>query len=128
MDISTSNGIFTWSNKRKGAHQISSRLDRFLVSDNAIHLGGEFNAEIIPQGGSDHWPILLQWSRPGISSNRPFKFEAFWLTDSNFKEVVNQAWTSFIPPAGARMYQFQQKLKHLKHSLKIWNRDHFGNI
>eukprot|EP00253_Pinus_taeda_P024539 PITA_24539 len=85
-------------------------------------------AAIIPQGGSDHWPILLHWSRPSNCSNRPFRFEAFWLLDTKFKEVVNQAWKSFIPPAGAKMYQFQQKLKHLKQTLKIWNRNHFGNI
>eukprot|EP00253_Pinus_taeda_P006105 PITA_06105 len=128
MDVFTSNGIHTWSNKRKGVHYIASRLDRFLISDNAIHLGGDFIAAIIPQGGSDHWPILLHWSRPSNCSNIPFRFEAFWLLDTKFREVVNQAWKSFNPPAGAKMYQFQQKLKHLKQKLKIWNRTHFGNI
>jgi len=128
MDIPTFNGIFNWSNMRRGAHYITSRLDRFLISDNAIYLGGEFNASIIPQGGSDHWPILLQWSRPGHYCNRPFRFEAFWFTNNNFKAVVNNAWTSYTPPEGAKMYQFQQKLKNLKHTLKAWNRTHFGNI
>jgi len=77
MDIPTTNGIFTWTNKRRGTHHIASRLDRFLLSDNAIHLGGDFNASILPHGGSDHWPIMLQWSRPGTRCNRPFRFEAF---------------------------------------------------
>jgi len=72
MDIQTSNGVFTWTNKRRGTQHIASRLDRFLISDNAIHLGGDFHASIMPQGGSDHWPIMLQWSRPGTGSNRPF--------------------------------------------------------
>lgn len=128
MDIPTSNGTFTWSNKRRGAHHIASRLDRFLISDNTIHLGGDLNASIIPQGGSDHWPILLQWSRPGNHCNRPFRFEAFWLNNSNLQDVVKNAWASYSPPAGAKMYQFQQKLKNLKQVLKVWNQTHFGNI
>eukprot|EP00253_Pinus_taeda_P031207 PITA_31207 len=98
MDIQTSNGVFTWTNKRRGTQHIASRLDQFLISDNAIHLGGDFHASIMPQGGSDHWPIMLQWSRLGTRSNRPFRFEAFWLSNPNFKIVV------------------------------IWNRTQFGNI
>lgn len=128
MDIPTSNGIITWTNKRRGIHHIASRLNRFLLSDNAIHLGGDFNASILLQGGSDHWLIMLQWSRPGTRCNRPFRFEAFWLTNPKFKIVVEEAWKSFTPPEGAKMYQFQQKLKNLKQVLKSWNRTQFGNI
>jgi len=128
MDIPTSNGIFTWSNKRRGIHHITSKLDRFLISDNAVHLGGDFTASIIPQGGSDHWPVMLHWSRLGNGGNRPFRFKAFWFTNKNFKAVVNDAWTTYKPPEGAKMYQFQQKLKNLKYALKAWNRNRFGNI
>eukprot|EP00253_Pinus_taeda_P034473 PITA_34473 len=74
MDIHTSNGVYTWSNKRRGSQHIASRLDRFLISDNAIHLGGDFHASIGPQGGSGHWPIMLQWARLSTKSNRPFRF------------------------------------------------------
>ncbi len=128
MDIQTSNGIYTWTNKRSGTQHIASRLDRFLISDNAIHLGGDFHASIMPQGGSHHWPIMLQWSRLGTKCNRPFRFEAFWFSNPNFKAVVSEAWKSFIPLEGAKMFQFQQKLKNLKQVLKVWNRTQFGNI
>lgn len=128
MDLQTSNGMYTWTNKRRGPQHIASRLDRFLLSDNAIHLGGDFHASIMPHVGSDHWPIMLQWLRPKSKSNRPFRFESFWFSHPNFKEVVIVAWKSFIPPAGAKMFQFQQKLKYLKQVLKSWNRTQFGNI
>ena len=26
------------------------------------------------------------------------------------------------------MYKFQQKLKYIKEQVKIWNKEHFGNI
>eukprot|EP00253_Pinus_taeda_P020399 PITA_20399 len=77
IDIQTSNGTYTCTNKRRGVHNIASRLDRFLLLDNAIHLGGDFHASILPQGGSDHWPIMLQWTRLGKHCNRPFRYEAF---------------------------------------------------
>jgi hypothetical protein len=36
VDIKTSNGQFTWNNKRINQHQIATRLDRFLVSESII--------------------------------------------------------------------------------------------
>jgi len=72
--------------------QIASRLDRFLISDNAVHIGGEFTASILPFSGSDHWPIALHWNRPGSSIRRPFRFEAFWLTHPDFHEFIRTTW------------------------------------
>ena len=60
IDLHTSNGIFTLNNKRGGAHQIASRLDRFLITKDIICLGGNIDSTIIPMAGYDHWPIELQ--------------------------------------------------------------------
>jgi len=108
IDIPTANGLFTWTNKRVAPLQIASRLDRFLVSDNAVHLGGEFTAHIIPFSGSDHWPIELHWNRPGNSIKRPFRFEAFWLTHPEFKEFIQNAWQNSNPTAHTKMARFQK--------------------
>lgn len=59
IDMPFNNGIYTWNNKRVGTYQIASQLDRFFLSDNAIHLRGDFSASILPLNGSDHWPISL---------------------------------------------------------------------
>jgi len=120
--------MFTWNNKREGLQQIASRLDRFLISDNATHLGGEFTASILPISGSDHWPIALQWYRPGSHIKRPFRFEVFWLTHPDFHEFVRSTWLKFNPTSGSKMAIFQQKLKHLKGQIKHWNNTTFGNI
>eukprot|EP00253_Pinus_taeda_P010679 PITA_10679 len=121
MDIPTSNGIFTWTNKRAGVQQIASRLDRFLISDNATHIGGEFTASILPFSGSDHWPIELQWNRPGNNLRCPFCFEEFWLSHPKFDKLVKSSWTNFNPSEGSKMARFQQKLKFLKRAIKQWN-------
>lgn len=33
VDIPTTNGVYTWNNRRGGKNQITSRLDRFLLSE-----------------------------------------------------------------------------------------------
>jgi len=128
IDIPTSNGIFTWTNKRTGPQQIASRLDRFLISDNAPYMGGEFTASILPFSGSDHWPIELQWTRPGHHLKRPFRFEEFWIPHPDFEELVKSTWLKFNPGTGTKMSMFQLKLKHLKETIKKWNHQKFGNI
>eukprot|EP00253_Pinus_taeda_P029510 PITA_29510 len=62
------------------------------------------------------------------TTRRPFRFEEFWFTHPSFKDFVHSTWTSFSPPEGSKMFQFQQKLKHLKFHLKQWNSETFGNI
>jgi len=127
IDFPFNNGMCTWNNKRSGSQQIASWLDRFLLSDNAIHLG-DFTATILPLSGSDHWPISLQWQRPGNSTRRSFRFEVFWLTHTKFNNLVFSIWKSFIPLEGLKMYQFQPQLKYLKMHIKQWNQMTFGNI
>jgi hypothetical protein len=48
VDIKTSNGQFTWNNKRINQHQIVTRLDRFLVSDPIILQGLTLDYSILP--------------------------------------------------------------------------------
>jgi len=77
VDIQPKNGIFTWNNKRGGDRLIASGLDRFLISDTILLEGITVESEIIPSGGSDHWPISLQATILGTPKNRPFRFEKF---------------------------------------------------
>jgi len=95
IDTHFCNGTHTWSNRRIGRHQIASKLDRFLLTDNAVHLGGDIIAAILRYVGFDHWSITLQWQRPGNANKRPFCFEAFWLTHPTFKDFIRNTWNNF---------------------------------
>lgn len=128
IDMPFNNGLFTSNKKRVGSHQVVSLLDRFLISDNTIHLGGDLSSSILPLIGSDHWPISLQWSQPGNATRRLFQFEAFWMTHPDFVNLVNLEWINFSSPNGTSMFKFQQKLKYLKSKIKQWNHSSFGNI
>lgn len=98
IDMQTPNGMHTWSNRRDGRYQIASKLDRFLITDSAIHLGGDLSASILPHSDSDHWPIALQWHGPGNYTRCPFRFEACWLSHPAFKDFINHSWNNFTVP------------------------------
>ena len=73
-------------------------LDKFLISDNAIHLGGDLLASILPLSGLDHWPIRFHWQRLGDNVHKPFRFEAFSLNHPNFHNLITETWRNFTPP------------------------------
>lgn len=128
VDIPTENGIFTWNNRRGETHQIASRLDHFLVSEDLITLDVHFEASILPSLGSDHWPISLSFDIKEVPKNRPFRFKLSWLRDPTFLDKVKYWWQSSNIQGRNRMHTFQLQLKHLKNEIKIWNKTHFGNI
>jgi hypothetical protein len=40
--------------------------------------------------------------------------------------VINEAWSKSI--SGSPAFCLLGKLKHTKQAIKLWNKDHFGNI
>ena len=86
----------------------------------------DFN--ILPWGGSDHWPVQLEVGFQTTPKNRPFIFEKFWIEHPTFKEKIKQWWREEQPEQGTRMFKLYKKLKYIKYRLKEWNKDTFGNI
>lgn len=77
VDIPPKSGLFTWNNRRGGDKRIASRLDRFLISENIMLEGTTIDSDILPSGGSDHWPIILEAAFLETPNNKPFRFEKF---------------------------------------------------
>jgi len=44
VDMETSNGIFTWNNKRGDPTQVASKLDKFMVSEELLLSGSSIAA------------------------------------------------------------------------------------
>lgn len=128
MDIETKNGNFTWNNKQGGASQVASKLDRFIISEDLILIGLDMSVFILTFGGLDHWPIQLEASFIGTPKDKPFRFENVWLTHPDFISNIGRWWVEDIPIQGMNMFLLQQRLKHIKHRLKDWNKNEFGNI
>ena len=113
---------FTWY-RPNGASR--SRLDRFLVSHDWLARWPSSSQATLPRNFSDHCPIVLR-SKEIDWGPKPFRILDCWLNDKSFKEAVHHSWTSFQQP-GWGGYILKQKFKNLKHSLKAWNRQHFGD-
>lgn len=98
VDIETSNGIFTWNNKRGGESQVTSKLDRFIISEDLILTGLELSVIILPFGGSDHWHVQIEASFIGTPRNRHFRVENIWLNHpdfiSNIEKMVDRGYAS----------------------------------
>ena len=75
VDTETINGTFTWNNKRGGASQVASKLDRFIISKDLFLKGLDMPTSILPFEGSDHWHVQLEATFMGTPRNKPFRFK-----------------------------------------------------
>ena len=82
---------FTW---HKGG--IRERLDRALANQDWNNRFGDAVLQTLEYGQSDHHPILMCLdSEPQTSVGEPtvLRFEAKWLKEPNFQQVLEEAWT-----------------------------------
>ncbi|KAL2237446.1 UNVERIFIED_CONTAM: hypothetical protein Sindi_0936300 [Sesamum indicum] len=112
---------FTWTNKR-----VWRRLDRVLYSQEWADLFNSTRVSHLPRRLSDHQPLLITVTRIEDKVPSSFRFQHMWIMHHNFQDMVKQSWGA--PIQGYGMYRLQQKLYRLKHHLKQWNKDTFGNI
>ncbi len=54
VNIDSSNGLFTWNNRRGGESLVALKLDRFIISEDLMINNKEMETIILPFGGSDH--------------------------------------------------------------------------
>jgi hypothetical protein len=90
--------------------------------------GTAMESTILNHPGSDHWPIQLWVDVLATPGKKPFRFEQFWLDHPDFKANIQDWWRQAEISQGSKMYRFQQKLKNLKQTLKLWNKQTFGSI
>jgi exonuclease III len=109
IDLETSNGTFTWTNRRTRTHQIACRLDHFLLSDSLMLEGTTLETCILDIHGSDHWPIQLWLDIPATPGRKPFRLEQFWLSHPDFQQKVHTWWREASVPYGSKMYLFPAK-------------------
>lgn len=82
---------YTWSNARQAPTM--ARLDRFLVSS-AWRMGfPNSKQEALPNTSSDHCPLLYTTSTK-FKKSAFFRFENFWLKSNEFKDYIQQQWSS----------------------------------
>jgi hypothetical protein len=86
--------------------------------------GLTLDCNILPWGGSDHWPVQLEAGFQTTLKNRPFIFEKLWIEHLTFKERIKQWRREEKLEQGTRKFKLYKKLKYIKYRIK----DTFGNI
>lgn len=77
---------FTWSNKRP--QPTFSRLDRVLISPYWNSMGVSYDLQDATITVSDHSPLIFQLKPHQHNTNRPFRFETYWLHHPGLQQVV----------------------------------------
>jgi hypothetical protein len=118
IDLKCTDRQFTWA--RRGKSSQMACLDRIFVNQVWPIVFPNTRTYSFDRTMSDHSPICLD---NGISQLIPpsmFKFEAFWLNQEGFSELMAKWWSSFPPgPLIAQIWKL--KLDQLRIKLKGWN-------
>lgn len=75
---------------------------------------------------SDHFSIVLKYSSQ-LKGPKPFRFNNLWLRDANFKSVVFEPCMIEVRE-GWMICKLKDKLRALKETLKIHNKEVLGNV
>ena len=92
-DVKPSKGKYTWNNKRLDPGHIAARLYWFLVQNTFLLLTLNLSSKILPFGGSDHKPILLEMVNDNNLGPIPFRFNPMWAKRPDFLRIVSESWS-----------------------------------
>ena len=118
IEFKPKKGIYTWTNNRIGASNISARLDRFLVQSSLLLDKKMISSSILPKITSDHKPIMLQIEDEEGLGPIPFRFSPLWKDKDGFMSTVTMAWDLLV--VGSPNFVWERKLKNTKAALKEW--------
>jgi hypothetical protein len=78
-------------------------------------------SKIIPFGGSNHKPILLEFKKYGIAGPIPFRFSPLWIQHEGFFQIIWEQWNT--PVTGSPFFVWEENLRRVKKTLKIWAKE-----
>ncbi|XP_021864707.2 uncharacterized protein [Spinacia oleracea] len=89
----------TWARGHTEETRRSARLDRALCNSEWSLRFANAKVKHLPAINSDHCPLFISPNGfvPLQAINRPFRFQAAWLTHEGFQEFVNDKWDGNIP-------------------------------
>ncbi|GAU43787.1 hypothetical protein TSUD_378120 [Trifolium subterraneum] len=122
IEVTTVGTRFTWRGpKWNGRDRVFKKLDRVLCNVAWRLRYHEGYAKVLPRIHSDHHPITILFEgNPNVGRNRPFRFEAAWVTHEDFHKFLKDKWSG-----GSNLVH---RLHDLTPQLKEWNKETFGNI
>nr|KAJ0191956.1 hypothetical protein LSAT_V11C800414360 [Lactuca sativa] len=123
LEIKMGGRRFTYMNSTGDKH---SKLDRFLVSLNAIEAWPNLNVTAMPRVHSNHCAILLSASQLDFGPT-PFKLYNSWLKDPDFEGILRRGWGISSNPRHQLLLSplslVAGKLRKLKEHIKAWRKE-----
>ena len=122
IDMGFKGNKFTWKRGYVESNFIAKRLDRIFCCAHARLKWQEATVSHLPFLSSDHVPLFVQLSPEAKRdlSRRPLRFEAAWLKQSGFRELLQNSWNQNRSTPEA-LYGLRLKLKKL-------NKEVFGVV
>jgi hypothetical protein len=121
LDIEPNKLNLTWRNRRNGDGRVAKRLDRFLVAEHLVDSLYLIRQWVACGGELDHSPIVLEFRGRGRKPPSPFKFNAKWLKDQSYKELVKDIWTPFnLDEHRHAIVHFVENMKKIKQAMLTW--------
>lgn len=122
LKVEFSGAHHTWAHGLTPKTRQSRRLDRALCNGSWSLRFEDAKVGHLPVVQFDHCLIFISANGfvPLNALNRPFRFQATWLTHEKFQSYVKDKWFSNEPLVSA--------LSQLASDLQIWNKEVFGNL
>ncbi|KAL9670814.1 hypothetical protein QQ045_008372 [Rhodiola kirilowii] len=116
---------FTWSNNQSGESRIWERLDRVLLNGHALSGFPSLKVTHLTRVHSDHCPLLVDLDAQQRNLAF-FHYQTAWHSHPGFLAVVRNGWNGRLH--GDPLINFGRKLKQLRHILRTWNWEVFGDL
>ena len=99
------------------------RLNRVMCNADWRTLYPEASVKVLPRAYSDHSPLIVyaEDMHSLNPSNRPFRFEATWMSHTGLLDVINSSWSDMKHKLLDSTAEFTVRVRK-------WNREVFGNI
>ncbi|XP_050217795.1 uncharacterized protein LOC126668650 [Mercurialis annua] len=120
IDLPLQGRSFTWRNSFS-----RSRIDRCLVSISTANTWRSLSLSALPDGFSDHVPILISSDVRIDWGSKSFRSVDAWWEHSEFSSFISSSWLS-ITGSDSSM-SLIRKLKELRSKIRSWNTDVFGD-
>lgn len=107
---------YTWSSKRLTPTFL--KLDWVLISSHWNSMGASYSLQDAPTTASDHTQLILDIRTHHNISRRSFKFETYWLRNTQTREVVQKAWAAapvtqnYIKKLKGKIEETRKKLRY----------------
>ena len=117
IDMNLIGRKYTWTNNQDEV--ILSHIDMIFCTTNFNLIFPLATCKALPRSPSDHTPLLWEDGEDQDIGKPKFRFEKWWLKQSQFADLVKNCWDRAC--SGSPMEIWQTKIRNLRKKIKGWS-------